>query len=283
MRSTNYAVLALVSVLAGCGAADAVGQTDEAQTGVVTGPESAHIHYQRGYAKPGGGGGTNLVDHGGPVLPTSHTVAIWWGDQTQFPADAKAGLDALLKGFGGSAFLGIEKQYMRGASIASTFLTNYVDASAPPSRPPSTSTIVSEACSVINGNGLTADTSAIYFVFTSNFPGHTNYCAWHSYGTCNGVTIQVAYMPNTTGMAGCDPGDLYGCNTYSQGTRSIANVTSHEFAEAITDANASAWYDSSGAENGDKCAWTFSSCVSLSTGSWQLQQEWSNAISGCQQ
>jgi hypothetical protein len=87
-------------------------------------------------------------------------------------------------------------------------------------------------------------------------------------------------MPNTTGIAGCDPGDLYGCNTMSQGTRSIVNVTSHEWYEAITDATISAWYDSSGSEIGDKCAWTFSACVNLSTSKWQLQQEWSNAANG---
>jgi hypothetical protein len=169
-----------------------------------------------------------------------------------------------------------------------TYKGSYSDtASSPPTRSPSTTSIVNEACSVINANGLTADPTAIYFVFTSNYPGgHVNYCAWHSSGTCNGQTIQVAYMPNTTGVAGCDPGDLYGCNTYSQGTRSILNVTSHEMMEAITDADPgtnTAWTDSSGSEIGDKCAWTFSSCVNLSTGSWQLQKEWSNAVSGCVQ
>jgi hypothetical protein len=118
---------------------------------------------------------------------------------------------------------------------------------------------------------------------TSNFPRHVNFCAWHGSGTCNGTTIQVSYQPNTTGIAGCDPGNLYNCNSYSQGTRSLANVASHEFMEAITDPNLNAWYDSSGSEIGDKCAWTFSSCVSLTGGNWQLQQEWSNAVSGCVQ
>jgi hypothetical protein len=142
---------------------------------------------------------------------------------------------------------------------------------------------VNEACSVIAANGLTPSSNALYVVYTSNFPGHVNYCAWHSFGTCNGTTIQVAYMPNTTGIAGCDPGNLYNCNSYSQGTRSLANVTSHELMEATTDADISAWYDSGGSEIGDKCAWQFSSCVNLSNGNWQLQKEWSNAVSGCVQ
>jgi hypothetical protein len=118
--------------------------------------------------------------------------------------------------------------------------------------------------------------NAVYFVFTSNFP-KAKYCAWHGYGTCNGATIQIAYVPNTTGVAGCDPGNFYNCNSYSQGTRSLANVTSHEFMEAITDPDLSAWYDSSKSEIGDKCAWQFSSCVNLTGHSWQLQEEWSNA------
>ena len=235
----------------------------------------------------GGGGGSspNLVDHGGRVLPTSKTYALWWGTPSAFPADAQSGIDALFEGLNGSSLLGIGTQYMRGASVSTSFAENLTDsASSPPSRSPTTSAIVSEACSVITKNGLTPDPTAVYFVFTSNYPGgHVNYCAWHSAGTCNGVTIQVGYMPNTTGIAGCDPGNTYSCNSYSQGTRSIANVTSHEFMEAITDADITAWYDSSGSEIGDKCAWQFSSCVNLSSGNWQLQKEWSNAIKGCQQ
>jgi serine protease len=176
---------------------------------------------------------------------------------------------------------------MRGASVSTSFHTNLFDTSAPPTGSPSTSAIVSEACSVINAAGLAPDTNAVYHVYTSNFPGgRVSFCAWHGSGTCNGVTIQVAYMPNTTGIAGCDPGDLYGCNSYSQGTRSLANVSSHEYMEAITDPDSpNAWYDSAGAEIGDKCAWKFSSCVNLGSagGSWQLQQEWSNKVSGCVQ
>jgi hypothetical protein len=234
-------------------------------------------------ARPSSPSGGNLIDHGGKVLPTSNTYAIWWGTQSSFPSDAQVGLDSLFSGLNGSSILSVTDQYMRGATATTSFHTNWVDTSAPPGHGPNVGAIVGEACKVIGQNGELPDTTGVYFVYTSNFPRGGNYCAWHSHGTCNGVDIQVAYMPNTTGIAGCDPGNLYSCNTYSQGTRSLANVTSHEFMEAITDADINAWYDSSGAENGDKCAWKFSSCVTLSTGSWQLQQEWSNAVSNCVQ
>lgn len=234
-------------------------------------------------AKPSRSNSGNLIDHGGKVLPASNTYAIWWGTQASFPSDAQDGLTAFFNGLNGTSFLGVTNQYMRSDSATSTFHTNWVDTSSPPGHGPSVNAIVGEACKVIGQNGEQPDATGIYFIYTSNFPRGGNYCAWHSHGSCNGVDIQVAYMPNTTGIAGCDPGNLYGCNSYSQGTRSLANVTSHEFMEAITDADLNAWYDSSGAENGDKCAWKFSSCVNLSNGSWQLQQEWSNAVSGCVQ
>jgi hypothetical protein len=228
-------------------------------------------------------GSGNLIDHGGRVLPSSNTYAIWWGTGG-FPSDAEFGIDALLGGLNGTTFLGVAQQYMRGAAVGSAFHTNWTDTSAPPLRSPSVSTIVAEACKVIAANGRTPDPNALYLVFTSNFPRHVNYCAWHSSGTCNGTTIQVSYQPNTTGIAGCDPGNLYNCNTYSQGTRSLANVASHEFMEAITDPDLNAWYDSSGQEIGDKCAWQFSSCVNTSNNiKWQLQKEWSNSAGGCVQ
>jgi hypothetical protein len=228
-------------------------------------------------------GGGNMTDHGGRILPGSNIYYIWWGSVSVWPGDAYAGLTSLAGGFNGSAFMSdIFPQYMRGTGVSTNFVKSLYDSSAPPAHGPSTSTIVNEACKAINANGLTADPTAVYVVLTSNFPKGANYCAWHSWGSCNGQTIQVAYMPNTTGVAGCnDP--MLSCNKYSQGTQSIANVLSHEFSEAITDATGSAWYDNSGSEIGDKCAWQFSACVKLTTGSWQLQNEWSNAANGCVQ
>lgn len=286
MRTLSALVVlpAIAVVAAACSSAPGTEGTGES-TSALGGEAPQHISWQKGAAHSGGGtSGGNLVDHGGKLLPASHVYAFWWGNQADFPSDAKSGIAALFEGMNGTSFLGIGQQYMRGASISSSYVSSYDDSSSsPPSHSPKTSAIVNEACSVINANGLTPDTNALYLVYTSNFPGHTSYCAWHSHGTCNGTDIQVAYMPNTTGMAGCDPGDLYGCNSYSQGTRSLANVSSHEYMETITDADINAWYDSSGSEIGDKCAWKFSSCVSLKTGSWQLQEEWSNSASGCVQ
>ena len=229
-------------------------------------------------------GTSNLIDHGGPVLPASHTYLIFWGTQSKWPSDAFTGLPTLFAGFNASPWLSIAGQYMRGASVSSSYVSTLTDTSAPPTRSPSTVTIVNEVTKVLGAHKIAASPSAVYLVYTSNFPKQNSFCAWHSHGTSSGVDIAVAYMPNTTGVAGCDPGNLYNANSYSQGTRSLANVSSHEFMESITDKDINAWYDSSGSEIGDKCAWMFSAPVPLSNGSkWQLQEEWSNAMKGCVQ
>ena len=274
----------LVALVAGCSAApgEPVGTTSEA---VQADEFPQHVFH--GQAEARSTSSTQLVDHGGNVLPTSNVYAIWWGNPSGFPSDAKSGIDSMFEGLTGTSFLGIASQYMRGAaSTTVTFQGNLTDTSSnPPNSAPRTSTIASEACKVIKNNHLVPDPSAIYFVFTSNMPHENSYCAWHSYGTCNGVTIQIAYMPNVAGVQGCNPLQVanLGCNSYSEGTVALANVTSHEFMEAVTDPDLNAWYDGSGSEIGDKCAWQFQSCVNLSSGPWQLQKEWSNAATGCVQ
>jgi hypothetical protein len=272
-------ILSLFVLAAGCGNVDAVDPADEA---LANGPPTAHVRFGRGTATKSTG---PLIDHGGKILPSSQTYAIWWGPSSGFPSDAQANLTELLKGLNGTGYLGIATQYLRGTAASTSFIGSYSDSSAPPKGNPNTSTIVTEACSIINKNGLTADPNGLYIVFTTNRPG-ANYCAWHDHGTCNGVDIQVAYLPNTTGVAGCDPGTQYNCNHLSQGTRSLADSLAHEFMEATTDPDLSSWYDQNGQEVGDKCNFVYSACVTINSSvapSWQLQEEWSNGAGGCVQ
>jgi hypothetical protein len=47
----------------------------------------------------------------------------------------------------------------------------------------------------------------------------------------------------------------------------------------LTDPHGDAWYDQQGAENADKCAWTFGTGpVKLGSTSWKIQGNWSNAV-----
>ena len=226
-------------------------------------------------------GTSNLVDHGGKVLSASHTYAIWWGTSGSWDSDVQPGMATLFNGLNNSVLLDIGLQYMLGAPITSTFKGSTLDPSSPPRKV--TPSILGSEISKIYGSSL--DSNGVYFVFTSTFPKGGGFCAWHSYAHVGGQNIAVAYMPNTSGVAGGDPGNNFNL-AGSEGLRSLANVTSHEFMEAITDPVPSSttygWIDSSGSEIGDKCAWTFGGPVTLPNGSvWQLQEEWSNAVSGC--
>lgn len=228
--------------------------------------------------------GSPLVDHGGPVLAASRTYVIWWGPASAWASDVQGGIGTLFAGFSGSHYLNIAQQYMRGASISSTPSGIRTDTSAPPSKV-NASTLGNEVVREFT----TPDPGGIYFVYTSNFPRGGNFCAWHSFtSTGSSKPYAVAYMPNTTNVSGCNPGNTYGVTSQSEGLRSLANVTAHEFMEAVTDdlpGNGSyAWIDSSGSEIGDKCAWQFTGSVKLANNSvWQLQEEWSNSAAGCAQ
>ena len=69
----------------------------------------------------------------------------------------------------------------------------------------------------------------------------------------------------------------------------LASVIAHEMEEAATDPQLSAWYDSSGLENADKCAWTFGTTytangalanMKLGNREFLIQRNWVNASGG---
>ena len=254
----------------------------------LSGPASASA--ASGHARAQKGGGTSapapLVYGGGKLLPSSTTYAIWWGPSSGFPSDARTGIETLLGGFNKSSYLAIANQYMpKGTTTTTRFGGSLVDPSAPPSHSPTVATIVNEVASVLASNGLTPNPNAVYLVYTSNFP-HAPFCAWHAAGTIASTTVQVGYLPNAAGVTGCDPGDLFpNANPYSEGTRSVADSTAHEFMESVTDpVPFSGWADKSGQEIGDKCNFVYSTAapIKLSNRSlWQIQEEWSNAAGGC--
>src|SRR5438309_6049022 len=90
---------------------------------VTTGPAQAGTHAPhlktQHPAKPTAS--SQLVDHGGKLLASSSTYAIWWGS-SGFPADEQTAIPELLQGFGGSSYLATANQYMRGGTATSTYV-----------------------------------------------------------------------------------------------------------------------------------------------------------------
>jgi len=235
-------------------------------------------------------GSGNLVDHKGSVLNAVNIYSIFWGPSfatTNYQTDVNNFLKSLA--CSGSSCTGVSatvNQYFHGASETITVSgKTYVDASTPPSSAPSTGTIVSEAAKVVSAAKDTLDPNGLYFVFTSNFPSRANYCAWHGAGSAkigtSTTSFAVAYMPYLGNMlSGCGANYLpaYSKNT-NPAVDSVVNVTTHELFEAMTDSliSGNAWYDAKGYENGDKCAWNWSTTLSGYT----VQQEYSNSKSNC--
>ncbi|MFL6353755.1 MAG: hypothetical protein ACJ74Z_18165 [Bryobacteraceae bacterium] len=229
-------------------------------------------------AQPSSGNSPNMTNHGGPIMRSVVTQAIFWGTSwARYNGDKITGLDSWYSGFGNSNYAKTSDEYTGSngqVGPGTTYVGHVVDTSASSSGS-KTSAILAEVCKAVpnpdpSGNG--------YYPVYADTPRHGSYCAYHSYGTCGGTRVQFAYFFSLDGDSGCDPQDT--STLHSQGLAALANVSGHELSEARTDpASPGAWYDSSGAENGDKCAWTFNvPLVDFSNGTrWKIQGEWSNA------
>jgi uncharacterized membrane protein len=237
----------------------------------------------------------NMMYFGGAVLPSTTTYAIWWGKPSDFPADARNGLDDFLEDLEGSDYLRIADQYMLGNTAHTRFGGNLFDPSAPTSTPvdaQGNDLIYPEVFKVLDEYGLKPDPTAIYVVYTSNYPAQAaaqGFCAFHTYDTSADGTflIHLAYVPNTTGVpsfCGTDFDPLFTPNIQSEGTRAITSATAHEFMETITDPNGDAWYNLAfNNEIGDPCDFIYQSWVPLRDSRSKIQGIWSNQTGGCVQ
>lgn len=235
--------------------------------------------------------GTPLSYHGGPVMTKANTYAIYWapptlqtGAATSLPTHYQQVQNALLSLYPGHGIDDNNTQYYMtsgGLFFHSTswiqnsggFVASYVDTSPyPPSGCTDTVTpgncltdaqIQAEIQKVITLKGWPVGINNMFLLYTSSGEGscsgsacaYTWYCAYHSYfmsGTspviygnepyANPSYCQVPGTPSPNGDAAAD---------------AAATVVSHELTEAITDPELNAWYDGSGNEIGDKCAWVY--------------------------
>ncbi|HEX6506225.1 MAG TPA: hypothetical protein VF221_01210 [Chloroflexota bacterium] len=248
-----------------------------AQSDTVSGAGPQHIDFERGHQKSGGGSSPLVIWHNGTIMPTANVYAIFWGASWPgYTGDKISGMQSFYSGFGGSKYAGTGDEYTgTNGSVTSTvsFGGTFIDGSSAPHNP-NTSAILREVASVVPTSKLVSN--GFYAVY-GDVKGAGGFCAWHSFGTVNGVTIQVAWVPNLDGVSGCDPLDTSGL--HSEGLAAIADSSAHELSEARTDPTNGGWYDNGGAEVGDKCNFIYQlPLVTLSNKSqWKIQSEWSNA------
>lgn len=223
-----------------------------------------------------------MTNHGGVVMPTAATQPIFWG--TSWAGDTTdkiPGIDSWYGGYSGSGYANTTTEYSgtNGRVTANTTASAHLLDTTTASGGANSSVILQEVANALAANRVTppADGSGYYPVYTDIPRGSAGYCAYHSSGTIGTTRVQFAYFWKLDGDSGCDPKDT--TTGHSQGLGALANVSGHELAEAMTDpATPGAWYDGSGNENGDKCAWTFgASSVHFPNGTtWKIQGEWSN-------
>jgi len=239
----------------------------------------------------------NLSYHGGDVINTAKVVCIFWG-----PTWATGGSDhtmatniqAFRNQFGTNSHYGIITQYydtayINASNLAGTQADWFDTTNALPSTGNVTDSVVqAEVKRYVSAHGT--NYSTVYEVFVPRYvPGTTkavyssdgsatscggpnlSYCAYHSsyWNGSNYVKYSIEPYPSCSGC------QVAGWTT----SQNAEHFMCHETREAVTDPLGNAWYDSSGNEADDKCAWT-----SLFTeNGYGYQPEWSNAINGCKQ
>ena len=220
-----------------------------------------------------------ILNHGGPVLGSPTVYVIWYGNWNQAngtdtPAGQKIVTD-FLNGIGGSPYFRINTGY----STASTQVTGAVTYGGATTDLNSQGTTLSDSRvaaivqRAINNKLLPKDSNGVYFVLTASNISEssgfcTRYCGWHTRGTIASKDIKYSFVGNSARcLSSCAP-QAVGPNG-NAGVDGMVSVIAHELAESTSDPDLNAWYDSSGAENADKCAWTFGSFQFLApNGAW---------------
>lgn len=258
----------------------------------------------------------NLQFMGGSVLRTPKAFIIFWGPDWNTgwttggftSAQAQTYISGFFGGVGGTAWANTQTQYCQGVArgsqscpAGSQFVTNptaqlggtWVDTTTVPRRPTDAQV---QAAAQRGAAHFGYSANALYMVFTphnKSISGFgTQFCAYHDNSTFNGQPLAYANMPYDP-----DAGASCGMNFVNGSNSSFGNgffdglsiVSGHEYAEAVTDAFPSqtiGWLDTSGAENGDKCAWNTgpgetAKNLSLGGHNFAVQSLWSNAIASC--
>jgi hypothetical protein len=206
-------------------------------------------------------------------------------------------LTDFLSNEGGSPYYNINTTYYNGSgthvknaiTYSGSTVDNYSHGTALTDA--AVQAVVSQA---IANNSLPLDVNGLYFVLTSADVTETSgfctqYCGWHTHGTISGMDIKYSFVGNPDRCpSGCEAQTI--SPNGNAGADGMASIIAHELEEAVSDPDLNAWYDSRGAENADKCAWTFGATYTTANGAhanmkigtrdYLIQQNWVDAGSG---
>ncbi|MFN7949317.1 MAG: hypothetical protein U0Z53_28435 [Blastocatellia bacterium] len=233
------------------------------------------INMRLGFAPTAGGTGvvTPPINYGGgKLIGTPVIYYIWYGNWNQNNGADTTGGQQILRDFartiGGSAHFQINTTYNAGGytitgnvSFGGETTDNY--SLGKRLNDSGVQTVVKNA---INNGKLPYDANGVYFVLTSSDVAESSgfcriYCGWHTSATVTlsgtGKLVRYSYVGNAAKCLSACAAQTTGPNG-NAGVDAMVSIITHELEEATTDPDPrSGWTDSSGAENADKCAWTF--------------------------
>lgn len=246
---------------------------------------------------------TPLQYNGGLVQQAGTTdFAVFWEPTGSTVSASYNGLlTRFFNDIGGSSLYGVASQYYQGSNqqhiVNSAHLGGtWVDTSAYPSSSLSDADIQAEAKKAIAANNWATGINTEVFVFLakgenecdpSGACSFSTFCAYHGTFNQNGATQPYAVMPYAgTNLSGCGTQGEPSPNN-DQDSDAEISITSHELMETVTDPNLDAWFDVTGSEIGDKCAYDYGSPaadghnITMGGHPYIVQQEFSNAKLGC--
>jgi hypothetical protein len=237
--------------------------------------------HEIGLAPPTGGttATSPISFHGGPVIATPSIYLIWYGNWNQAngsdtPSGQQIVRDFAL-GVGGSPYFDINQSYsIPGTSVSGGAVvggeTSDAYSRGKRLRDADVQRVVTSA---ISSGRLRYDKNGVYFVLTSSDVAETSgfcnrYCGWHTAATPSVGHIRYSFVGNANRCLSACSAQTVGPNG-NAGVDAMVSVVAHELEEATSDPDLNAWYDSAGAENADKCAWTFGHAqFQVANGAW---------------
>jgi len=224
--------------------------------------------------KGGTGALTPITKHGGPVMGTPTPYLIWYGNWNQANnSDTPAGQQLVrdfLYGLNASPYYQINTTYGGpsgnvGLAVKETTTPAALHSSL------SDSGVLTVVTNAINSKALPKDPYGVYFVITSSDIAKSgfcsSYCGWHTNATIGGTDIKYSFVGNANRCLSSCAAQTTSPNG-NAGVDGMLSVLAHELEETNTDPDLNAWYDASGAENADKCAWTFGQNQTLLNGAY---------------
>ncbi|HXB70877.1 MAG TPA: hypothetical protein VNY05_21765 [Candidatus Acidoferrales bacterium] len=262
----RLASFTLALVIGAAGAlADDGGQNSRAKQFESDGPSvNAHETNPIDAAPTQGGTGalSPIINHHGPVMTTPTPYLIWYGNWAQLNGSDNLAGQLLVKDFlfgeNNSPYFKINTTYGASGSVGGIGGETTVNAAARSRL--SDNGVFSVVSNAITNHKLPLDSNGVYFVITSSDIAKsgfcTQYCGWHTRGTVGGTDIKYSFVGNANRCLNACAAQTVGPNG-NAGVDGMLSVIAHELQEATSDPDLNAWYDASGNENADKCAWTF--------------------------